>query len=64
MLRIVDPQAQGTAPAGTSEFKFLQIVTNGIRVEKQLFAIRMSYFVAMTQLLAQIIQILTYLVIC
>ena len=48
MLRIVDPQAQGTAPAGISKFKFLQIVTNGIRVKKQLFAIRMSYFVAMT----------------
>ena len=64
MLRIVDPQAQGTAPAGPPKVNFLQIVINWIRVEKQLFAIRMSYFVAMTQLLAQIIQILTYLVIC
>ena len=64
MLRIVDPQAQGTAPAGIPKFTFLQIVTSWIQVEKQLFAIRMSYFVAMTQLLAQKTQILTYLVIC
>ena len=65
MLRIVDPQAQGTAPAGTlvlgknSIFGF-----DLIPVKKHLFVIRMSYLETLTKLLTQIIQRLAYLFIC